>query len=125
MISGTIANNEALINLHVAGRDQSLREVTAVIDTGYSGHLTLPSRWISTLQLPFAGHRRGRLADGSVVILDMYLGTVVWHGRQLEVLILQATGSPLVGMSLLRGSRVQLEVVDGGRVTISDLRQQD
>ena len=34
------------------------------------------------------------------------------------MLVLQADGGPLVGMSLLYGNRVMLEVVDNGDVTI-------
>ena len=51
----------------------------------------------------------------------MYLAKVLWHGQEREVLILEAEGVPLVGMSLLYGSRVMLEVVDNGDVTIAPL----
>ena len=73
---------------------------------------------MTALQLPFAGHRRGTLADGSVTRLDVYLGSVVWHGQPKDVLISQAAGTPLVGMSLLWGSRVGFDAHDGGAVTI-------
>jgi hypothetical protein len=37
------------------------------------------------------------------------------------VLVLAADGGPLVGLSLLYGHRVTLDVVDGGRVSIEAL----
>ena len=36
-------------------------------------------------------------------------------------MLLDADGGPLVGMSLLYGSRVTLDVVDGGPITIEPL----
>jgi clan AA aspartic protease len=121
MITGTITNNEALIALHVRGADQTERQIEAVIDTGYNGYLTLPGHMVSSLQLSFAGHRRGTLADGSVTVLDVYMATVVWHGQEREVLVSRTAGTPLVGMSLLQGSRMTINVVEGGDVTIYEL----
>jgi clan AA aspartic protease len=121
MISGTIRNREAIIALDVSAHGAPVRQVEAVIDTGYNGYLTLPAEIVKALGLQFAGHRRGTLADGSVTRLDVYLATVVWHGLPAEVLILRTTGAPLVGMSLLDGNRITMDVVDGGDVTIDRL----
>ncbi len=55
------------------------------------------------------------------MVLDVCLAKVLWYGQEREVLVLQADGGPLVGMSLLYGSRVMLEVVDNGDVTIDPL----
>lgn len=119
MINGSIRNHEAIIELQVVGTGQP-QQIEAVIDTGYNGYLTLPSHLVRTLQLPFAGHRRGTLADGSITRLDVYLATVVWHGQQKGVLISQAAGTALVGMSLLEGSRLTMDVEDRGNVTIEE-----
>lgn len=123
MISGRIRNREAIIELEVAGSGQSPQQIETVIDTGYNGYLTLPSRFVTMLQLPFAGHRRGMLADGSVTRLDVYLASVVWHERLKDVLILQTAGTPLIGMSLLEGSRLTMDVVDRGIVTLEESPQ--
>ncbi len=73
MITGKVTvNREAVIELEVAGPAQQPRRIQAVIDTGYNGYITLPSHLITALQLPFVGHRRGMLADGSVVLLDVF-----------------------------------------------------
>jgi clan AA aspartic protease len=121
MIHGVIRNREAIIELEVSDIGQPATKVDAVIDTGYNGYLTLPYDLVTALQLPFAGHRRGTLADGSVTRLDVYLASVVWHGRQKDVLISQAAGTPLIGMSLLKGSRLTMDVIDGGDVSIEKL----
>lgn len=122
MITGTVTpDREAVISLEVIGSDSGRRTVTAVIDTGFNGFLTLPSDLVSALHLLFAGNRRATLGDGSVVELDLFLATLVWGGQECDVLVLQADGGPLVGMALLYGNRVLLDVVDGGSVTIEIL----
>jgi predicted aspartyl protease len=68
-----------------------------------------------------SGNRRTMLGDGRSVVLDLYLATVMWNEEEREVLVLQAEGGPLVGMSLLYGYRVILHVVDNGDVNIDTL----
>jgi predicted aspartyl protease len=50
-----------------------------------------------------------------------YLATVMWNEEEREVLVLQAEGGPLIGMSLLYGYRVILNVVENGDVIIDTL----
>ena len=122
MIAGKItANREAIIELEVIGSNQKREKVEAAIDTGFNGYLTLPNDLINYLKLQLAGSRHVTLGDGNVVVLDMYLTKVLWHGQEREVLTLQADGGPLIGMSLLYGNRVMLDVIDNGDVTIDSL----
>ena len=122
MITGKInANREAIIELEVIGSNQKREKVEAAIDTGFNGYLTLPNDLINYLKLQLAGSRHVTLGDGNVVVLDMYLTKVLWHGQEREVLTLQADGGPLIGMSLLYGNRVMLDVIDNGDVTIDSL----
>jgi clan AA aspartic protease len=119
MMTGRVtALREATIHLTVAGPGPHRHVVEAVLDTGFNGFLTLPSSVVQALHLPFAGYRRATLADGSTVVLDLYLATVLWHEQEREILVLQAEGGPLMGMALLDGSRVVVHVVDDGDVLI-------
>lgn len=119
---GTVtADREAMIDLEVSGSDHQAQRIEAIIDTGFNGFLTLPGSLVSGLKLPLVGNRRATLGDGSVVVLDVYLATVLWHDQDREVLVLQAGGGPLIGMSLLLGNRVTLDVVGGGNVVIGEL----
>jgi clan AA aspartic protease len=102
----------------VVGPDQRREAIEVVIDTGFNGFLTLPSRVVRALNFPFVGNRRAMLGDGRSVVLDLYLATVMWNEEEREVLVLQAEGGPLIGMSLLYGHRVILHVVDDGDVII-------
>ena len=122
MIIGKItANREAISELEVIGSNQKKEKVEAIIDTGFNGYLTLPNDLINYLNLQLAGSRHVTLGDGNVVVLDVYLAKVSWHEQEREVLALQADGGPLIGMSLLYGSRLVLEVINNGNVTIESL----
>lgn len=119
MITGHItAQREATVRLVLLDMARRPHDIAAVIDTGFNGFLTLPRALVQTLQLPLAGNRRVVLGDGSTVVLDLYLATVLWDTHPREVLVLQAEGSPLMGMAMLYGHRVILHVVDNGDVLI-------
>jgi len=99
-----------------------LHEIEAVIDTGYTGWLTLPPSVISTLSLRWDSFGRGMLADGSASLFDVYQGKVVWDGRIRSVLVDEFDATPLVGMALLRGCELRMQVRARGKVTIKRLR---
>ncbi len=121
-IIGTVAEGrEALISLNLLGPGGSRARIEAVVDTGFTGHLVLPSVLVGELGLPLRGSRDSFLADGSVVSLDAYRVGVEWDDRVRVVPALSAEGGPLVGRSLLRGSEIRIEVADGGKVLIRPL----
>ena len=65
MITGFIKSDEARIRLKVMGRRGREQEVEAIIDSGYSGALTLPPALIAMLGLRWRSVDRATLADGS------------------------------------------------------------
>jgi clan AA aspartic protease len=122
MITGAItANREATVRLEVRGPNGQQANITAVIDTGFTGFLTLLTALITTLGLPRFGRRQAILGDGNVVVFDVYEVTVIWDNQARDVLVLASDGDSLLGMSMFYGHRVLLEVVDGGLVTIEAL----
>jgi clan AA aspartic protease len=122
MILGSVtADRDAIVPLEVTGPNRQWHRIEVIIDTGFNGFLTLPSALVYILRLPLVGNRRATLGDGSVIVLDVYLATVLWHSQEREVLVLQADGDALVGMSLLYGNRVILDIVDDGDVLIDEL----
>jgi clan AA aspartic protease len=122
MKTGTVnPSREAVIAWEVLGSAHRRQHVEAVIDTGFNGYLSLPGDTINNLTLPLVGNRRAALGDGTVVAVDVYLARVLWHEREREVLVLLTGDVPLLGMSLLFGSRVTIDVVDNGDVVIAEL----
>jgi clan AA aspartic protease len=122
MITGIItAAREAVIRLVVRGPSGHEVTVDAVIDTGFTGWLTLSPALIGTLGLPFAGTTRATLSDGSEVAIDVFAATVVWDSRDRQVTVLATEGGVLVGMAMLFGFRLTLEGIVGGPVQIEAL----
>jgi clan AA aspartic protease len=120
---GTVtAGGEAVLTVRIVGEDERSADVEAVIDTGFDGHLLLPPSVVSSLSLPRIGSARPTLADGSVVLMTVHVAEVLWHGRSRPVRVLAAKGgATLVGMALLRGSRLRVDVVPGGSVSVEEL----
>jgi clan AA aspartic protease len=118
LITGTVSNRRAHVALQVKGPAGQEGQVDFLLDTGFSGTLTLPSTACQALGLSQSHFQPARLADGSQVMLDVYNATVVWDGAERAVAVFAAQGVPLLGMSLLVGFEVCLQVVDGGLVTI-------
>jgi clan AA aspartic protease len=122
MISGMVnPDREAVVRLVVFGTKRRRRTLNAIIDSGFSGDLTLPSKIITSLGFRWLGREAGVLADGSTNLFDVYSGEVIWDGQRRRIEIEEADTDPLVGMQLLDGHLLQIAVVSGGTVTISPL----
>ena len=119
MITGTVnADYEAVIRLFVQGPAGPAHEVDAIIDTGFNGFLTLPPALVTTLGLMRRSRGRALLANGSEELFDIYGVTVLWDGQQRYVEADAVDTTPLVGMSLLDGYDLHIQVADGGQVVI-------
>ena len=122
MITGVVnANREAIIRLVVTGPSGQQQDTEAIIDTGFTGFLTLPSARIAALGLSWRSRQPGILADGSVDIFDVYVASVMWDGQPRTVEVEAAETEPLVGMSLLDRHSLRIDVLRGGVVTVSAL----
>jgi clan AA aspartic protease len=121
MITGAVKAGEARIRLTVRGHRGREQEVEAVIDTGYTGALTLPPALISLLGLRWQSTQRATLADGSTCVFQVHVGKVVWDGTARQILVDEADTDPLIGMRLLRGHVLQMQLRYRGRVTIKRL----
>jgi clan AA aspartic protease len=113
---------EATVSLKVigAGSDRDSSNIQVAIDTGFTGHLKLPPETVRSLSLPERGFVEVELADGGMATLGVYEARVLWHWRPLRVPVYEADGAPLIGMSLLRGSTLTIEVIPRGEVTIAE-----
>lgn len=100
--------------------DESLT-VNAVIDSGFSGCLLLPLKTIESIGLKVASSGRAMLADGQIVPFDIYDGTILWDGLDRRIEIIATDGESLLGMELLKGYRVRMDVIEGGAIVIERL----
>jgi clan AA aspartic protease len=122
MILGNVnTNREALIQLAVFGENKQKQGIRAVIDTGYTGYLTLPASVITNLGLTWYMQQEGILGDGSLCMFNVYEGSVIWDGQIRSVEINESEADPLVGMVLLEGFELKIQGVAGGLVTLTAL----
>ena len=104
MMQGVLnQSREAIISLVVGNANRQNQLIDAVVDTGYTGFLSLPREIIVNLNLPWTGIDRGTLGDGSEVTFEVYAATIIWDGQYQKIPINEAETDPLVGMSLLYG----------------------
>lgn len=122
MIIGNVnAEYEATIRLSVYGMDGQIYEQTAIIDTGFDGWLSLPASLINTVGLQWNGRGRATLGDGSECLFNVYEATVIWGEETITIQIDEAESEPLVGMLLMSGYRLIIEVRENGLVQLEKL----
>ncbi|MGL6342372.1 MAG: clan AA aspartic protease [Waterburya sp.] len=123
MMFGVVNDNcEAIIKVAV-GRIASPKVVVdTVIDTGFTSFLSLPLSIITELDLTWHYRDIGTLGDGSEVVFELYKAAVIWDGQNKIIDVVASDAEPLVGMALLYGFKLQVEAVEGGRVTIEAMK---
>jgi clan AA aspartic protease len=123
MMFGVVNNNcEAIIKVAVGCIGLPKITVDAVIDTGFTSFLSLPLSIITELDLTWHYRDFGTLGDGSEVVFELYKASVIWDGQNKVIDVVASDADPLVGMGLLYGFKLQVEAVEGGRVTIEAMK---
>lgn len=123
MITGKVNSNlEGVVRIIVLGPEGRRRRISAVIDTGYNGALTLPLEVIADLGLPWCDTGSVMLGDGSICECDIYAVTAIWNRRSIGIFVEAADTMPLVGMELLHGFELKMNVQKRGQITIKPLR---
>lgn len=80
MMQGRVNQNcEAMLSIAIRNVD-TIKSIDAVIDTGFSGFLTLPSGIIAELDLTWKGRDIATLGDGTSCIFEVYIASVIWDG---------------------------------------------
>lgn len=122
MMMGTVnSRREAIIQFAVLGENNQQQGIKAVIDTGYTGFLTLPSAMITTLGLTWYMQEEGVLGDGSLCMFNVFEASVIRDGQIRSVEINESETDPLVGMGLLEGYELNIQGFSGGVVTLKSL----
>ena len=122
MIEGTVNDAyEPLVALTLQGSEEQTREIEAVIDTGFTGFLTVTPALAAQLGMRYRSRGWATLADGSETAFDIYDVTIIWDGEPRRVEADVADVTPLIGMRLLDGHNLNIAVQSGGRVVIGGL----
>jgi clan AA aspartic protease len=122
MITGIVnADFEPIIPLSICGSDGKVYTQDAIIDTGFNGWLSLPPDLIAQLNLKWKRRGRAILGDGSECVFNVYEAILVWDGNCLTIPIDEADSEPLVGMSLMEGYQLTVQVFEAGHVELKKI----
>ena len=119
MITGTVNyRREAVLTLRVRGPGGVELDVLAVVDTAFTGSLTLPPATVAALGLAVTSRQQTTLAGGVTQTFGISTVEVLWDGVFVVAPVFEAGGVPLVGMGLLAGYELRVEVTPGGVVEV-------
>ena len=112
---------EARVTIDIAGDDRIFRSVEAVIDTGFTGALSLPESAAHELGLRSARAERVTLADGRSIRANVHAARILWHGQPLDVRVQTLGSYPMIGSTtLLANCHLAIDWWDGGDVIIEE-----
>jgi clan AA aspartic protease len=121
MMQGVVNQSCEAILPVVVKSNTTTQLVDAVIDTGFSGFLTLPAHVVTALDLIWKGRDVATLGDGTSCVFDVYISIVIWDGQYRTIDINESETVPLIGMRLLRGYDLRIQTIEGGTVAIAAL----
>jgi clan AA aspartic protease len=121
MLGQVNARREAVVQLRVRGPGGQGLSVDAIVDSGFTGALTLPAAVISALGLIRQSGGSAVLADGSVRQFDIYAVEVAWDGQWRGLLVSGVGCEALLGMRLMDGHELRIEVTAAGAVEITPI----
>lgn len=122
MIHGQISPSlDLIVPVYVLDQNDHAHRLEAAVDTGFTGDLTLPPDRIRRLGLVPGESIDLTMANDATESFATYYGSVLWRGARIEIQVVEAAGTPLIGMSLLLGNLLTAAIDYGGAITISPL----
>ena len=125
MINGHIGDMDlAWIPVSIHDGGGSWRRLRIVLDTGFTGQLALPERYVRQLGLILNRDSRVTPATGQSVPVPAGSALIMWQGRPKPVRVVQAGTHPLLGMRLLWRNHIAIDAVANGAVTVTLLQSE-
>jgi clan AA aspartic protease len=105
------SSGRALVVLQVRSeRDAKATDLTAWIDTAFTGELVIPHTTIRKLKLKQSAAVAAGLADGTQVVLETFTCIIDWFGHDRPVEVVENDGQfPLLGVGLLSDRRLEVD----------------
>ena len=91
-----------------------------VVDTRFTGELTLPASVVATMGLPFALTDEIKLADDSAQQVPVHLATIVWEGEEFVARVYATGRRPLFGTFLMERKELLIQFDNNGLMTLDD-----
>ena len=122
MIGGRVTTGgKAIVRLDFLDSNGTSHTIPMVLDTGFTGHVSLPERYVDRLGLAMRTSTQGHLANGEFIEIPTGFATIIWRNDHRQIRVLQLGTEPLVGMSFLWNHRITIDAVPTGAVSIAPL----
>jgi predicted aspartyl protease len=120
MIYGHVRDDAAMVKLRLPGVRGELN-IEFVLDTGYDGWLALPNELRVLVDAQVMGDELTFLPGTGLRYVPSYAVEFEWQDELVNMELLEVEGNPLLGARALRGSLIQIEMIDGGEVSVEPL----
>lgn len=121
MMTGHLQRSRPLLPVTFRFPGKQDLAIEFVVDTGFSGFLTLPLAAVSAMGLPYLQDVSANLADDSRIPVPVHEASIVWHGAVRSVRVLATGRRPLLGCALLNGLELVVQFREGGLLTIEEM----
>lgn len=121
MMTGHVKKRQALWRITFRHANSPDVAIEFVVDTGFTGFLTLPPTAVTALQLPYLEDVSANLANDTNVALAVHVATILWNGRERDVRVLATGRQPLLGTALLEEHELNVQFTANGSVTVDAL----
>ena len=120
MILGHVRDNLPRLMVTLQGHEGPVN-IEFIVDTAFEGDLALPLSVLNRIQTTFDGDRRVRLADGTFRRRPHFEVSIEWEGEERLAEVVLMENEPLLGVELMEGYLLQVEITDGGEVSLEPL----
>lgn len=119
MIVGKITDAlDAVVPITILLGANSVIEIDAVLDTGFNGALAISRSLGEQMGLKSTDFTEAMLADGRIMSICCSEVSIEWGGARRDVVAWFLGGSCLIGMELLKGFRLLMDVEPGGDISV-------
>ena len=122
MTTGSVTNTrKPIVRLNILDSAGHQHIVPVIVDTGFTGELALPPRYVSRLGLTITEDYQGRPVTGEFISIPAGNVIVIWQNRRRSITFLEVDSEPLLGMLFLWNHHIAIDAVANGPVTLTPL----
>ena len=108
-----------IIDFYIIGKDENI-SIKPILDTGFNSEFSLPKKYRNRCELQFLGEEDFKLANGSIVSEEVYIGQVIMDNKPYFVEVsLTDDDDALLGMGIIR-NKVAVFDLKEMKVTVED-----
>ena len=120
IVGAVISNLQGLVEIQVIHATGEAARRSFMVDTGFNGWLGLSDETLGELDVWPTSDADIMLADGTQRTVEQFMVTVVWENN-LTVMTALKSGIDLIGMRMVQGNRLTMDVKQAGVVEISPI----